>query len=141
MIREAKMSDVKILSDLCSQLGYEVEESDIKKRLQYILDNPDHGLFVYEDQKGLVGGWAHVFGKHLLEGVYAELGGIVVDSRHRRLGIGKSLIEHCEKWAIEKGYSELRVRSGGTREKAHLFYTQMGYENTKWQKVFNRRLK
>ncbi|WP_373865449.1 GNAT family N-acetyltransferase [Sporolactobacillus inulinus] len=112
-----------------------------KERLQYILENEDNGIFVYEDQDRLVSGWAHIFGKHLLEGVYAELGGIIVDAQHRQRGIGKILLKECEKWAINHGYSEIRVRSGGTREKAHQFYIQVGYENTKWQKVFDRSLK
>lgn len=140
MIRTAQISDMKELRTLCSQLGYEESEAEIKERLQYILKNSDHALFVYQDEDELVSGWAHVFGKHLLEGVYAELGGIVVDSRHRRLGIGKILLKACEKWAMEQGYSDLRVRSGGTREKAHQFYSQMGYRNKKWQKVFDRTL-
>ncbi|MET1249064.1 GNAT family N-acetyltransferase [Sporolactobacillus sp. STCC-11] len=138
MIRSATPSDIPALKDLCTQLGYEETESEIKQRLHYILSHPDNGFFVSEDQTGCVCGWAHIFGKHFLEGVYAELGGIVVDRAHRRQGIGKQLLEACEQWATEHGYTELRVRSGGTREKAHQFYTQLGYENTKWQKVFNR---
>ncbi|TGA97687.1 GNAT family N-acetyltransferase [Sporolactobacillus shoreae] len=140
MIRTARVSDFEELSELCLQLGYEVNKEEIKKRLQYILENKDHAIFVYEDKNGLVSGWAHIFGKHLLEGVYAELGGIVVDTGHRRQGIGKMLINECEKWSTEQGYSEIRVRSGGQREKAHQFYSQIGYENTKWQKVFRRSL-
>lgn len=138
LIRCARLSDVKALKGLCSQLGYEVPEINIKKRLRYILENNDNGLFVYEDQARFVTGWAHIFGKHLLEGVYAELGGIVVDTQHRRQGIGNLLLKECEKWALIHGYSEIRVRSGGTREKAHQFYIQEGYENTKWQKIFDR---
>uniref|UniRef100_UPI0035A24EB0 GNAT family N-acetyltransferase n=1 Tax=Sporolactobacillus inulinus TaxID=2078 RepID=UPI0035A24EB0 len=72
---------------------------------------------MYEAQSGCVCGWAHIFGKHFLEGVYAELGGIVVDRAHRRQGIGRQLLEACEHWAVQHGYTELRVRSGGTREK------------------------
>ncbi|SFG86679.1 GNAT family N-acetyltransferase [Sporolactobacillus nakayamae] len=140
MIRSATPSDTPALKDLCTQLGYEEKAADIKQRLHYILNNPDNGFFVFEDQTGCVCGWAHCFGKHFLEGVYAELGGIVVDRSCRRQGIGKQLLETCERWATEHGYTELRVRSGGTREQAHQFYTQLGYENTKWQKVFNRRL-
>lgn len=140
MIRPVTQSDTEKLRDLCAQLGYEEKESDINTRLQYILKDADNGLFVYEDPNGCVSGWAHVFGKHLLEGVYAELGGIVVDKHHRRQGIGRLLLHECEKWAMQHEYSEIRVRSGGKREKAHQFYLQSGYKNTKWQKVFNRTL-
>lgn len=141
MIRSANFFDIKVLTKLCSQLGYEVNETDLRERLQYILEHKDNSVFVYEDEEKLILGWAHIFGKHLLEGVYAELGGIVVDAQHRQQGIGKMLLRECESWALRHGYSEIRVRSGGTREKAHQFYNQVGYQNTKWQKVFNRSLK
>lgn len=138
MIRQATVSDVQSLRNLCEQLGYDESKADIAERLRFIKNNDDHEILVYENQQGFVAGWAHVFGKHLLEGVYAELGGIVVDDSFRGLGIGGQLLTACEKWAIKKGYNELRVRSGGSRESAHRFYLQKGYANTKWQKVFNK---
>ncbi|MFD2616101.1 hypothetical protein [Terrilactibacillus laevilacticus] len=55
--------------------------------------------------------------------------------------MGQILLKECEKWAMKHGYSEISMRSGGNREKAHQFYIKVGYENTKWQKVFNRSLK
>ncbi|MTT30722.1 GNAT family N-acetyltransferase [Terrilactibacillus sp. BCM23-1] len=141
MIRSAEMSDVKDLTNLCLQLGYAETETDIKERLSFIIEKRDQALFVYENQNGLVSGWVHIFGKHLLEGVFAEIGGLVVDCKHRRQGIGKMLMKKCESWAMEHGYSEIRVRSNGIREKAHQFYLDMGYKNIKWQKVFNRLIK
>jgi hypothetical protein len=37
--------------------------------------------------------------------------------------------------AREKGYQEIRLRSGGQRKEAHEFYKGIGYKNIKWQEV------
>lgn len=138
VIRVTKSGDAPALQTLCTQLGYDVGLEDIVKRAQGILADPDSELFIYETAEGQVVGWAHVFGKHLLEGVYAELGGIVVDAQCRGRGIGGLLLKRCEQWAVAHDYNELRVRSNGKREGAHQFYLTSGYSCTKWQKVFCR---
>jgi GNAT superfamily N-acetyltransferase len=55
----------------------------------------------------------------------AEVGGIVVDERESRKGIGRALISHAEKWAKENGYEGIIVRSDSMRQESHKFYPQI----------------
>lgn len=136
-IRKAEISDAAQLCALSSQLGYDVEEGQMIDRLTKIIGDADHAVFVTETEHAIAG-WVHVHGRHLLESSpFAEIGGLVVDSRHRRKGIGESLMRQCEEWAREKGYAIVRVRSGSKRKDAHEFYQRIGYTNVKSQEVFN----
>ncbi|GEB76603.1 hypothetical protein SINU_05315 [Sporolactobacillus inulinus CASD] len=101
MIRSAIPSDILALKDLCTQLGYEEKEAAIKQRLHYILNNPDNGFFVYEAQSGCVCGWAHIFGKHFLEGVYASS---AASSLTMRIA-DKELADNCSKHASTGPFS------------------------------------
>jgi GNAT superfamily N-acetyltransferase len=55
-------------------------------------------------------------------GVYAEIGGLVVERRRRKKGIGKLLMTGAEEWAREQGCSVVRLRSSAVRTEAHRFY-------------------
>jgi ribosomal protein S18 acetylase RimI-like enzyme len=132
LIRKASLLDSLSISRLCSQLGYPIKEEQVKPRLERLINDKDNAVFVFETNEGYIVGWVHVFGKHLLELEYAEIGGLVVDSNFRRQGIGEKLMRKCEEWAKENGYQEIRLRSGGER--------RIGYQNIKWQQVFSRKL-
>lgn len=110
----------------------------MRERLSRIMQDTDHAVFVMEHEANSVVGWAHVHGRHLLESdPFAEIGGLVVDQRCQRLGIGKQLMRACEQWVREAGYGIVRVRSGAQRTDAHAFYKGIGYEYVKAQQVFN----
>ncbi|MCL1631653.1 GNAT family N-acetyltransferase [Sporolactobacillus sp. CPB3-1] len=137
MIRFAQKEDVRKLADLCGQLGYVATEREIGERLQYIMKDTTHAVFVYENTEKELRGWVHIFGRYTLEGVFAEIGGLVVDSRFRKQGIGRKLMERCAEWAREHKYPRIRVRSGESRTGAHKFYNEIGYKTVKWQKIFD----
>lgn len=96
-------------------------------------------IFLFEMDNSICG-WVHVFGKCNIQLEHAEIGGLVVDTEYRGKRIGKKLMRKAEEWAKEKGYLEVRLRSGGYRKEAHQFYKSIGYENIKWQEVFNHKL-
>jgi GNAT superfamily N-acetyltransferase len=137
-IRNANTSDLSEITRICLQLGYTVTEQEISLRLERLLNDNGNAVFVYETKEGLgtLSGWVHVFGKHLIELEYAEIGGLVVDNNKRRQGVGEKLMRRCEKWAKENGYEEIRLRSGGQRKEAHAFYEKIGYKNINWQQLF-----
>ena len=83
----------------------------------------------------------HVFVCHLLESdPYAEIGGLVVDERHRGSGIGQRLLEQAETWGRAKACASIRLRSNIIRKEAHEFYLQRGYTITKTQHAFAKNL-
>lgn len=141
-IRAAHISDTEEIGNLCLQLGYDVEEQLVKENLDKLIDKQDNAIYVIENDDTKIIGWVHVYGKHLIETKsYAEIGGLVVDQKYRRLGIGEQLMKMCEDWSVKEGYGILRLRSGISREVAHMFYEKIGYENVKLQKVFEKKLK
>lgn len=71
---------------------------------------------------------------------FVEIGGLVVDQRHRGVGTGKQLIEACERWAAQIGVNKLRVRTNQTREDAVRFYTRIGFSQKKAQFVLDKKL-
>jgi GNAT superfamily N-acetyltransferase len=139
MIRNAIITDVSEISRLCSQLDYSVTQEEITPRLERLFQNKNNAVFVFENQS-CISGWVHVFGKHLIELEYAEIGGLVVDKNARRQGIGEKLMRKSEEWAKENGYKEIRLRSGGQRKEAHKFYEKIGYKNINWQQLFTMKL-
>ncbi|TSB45997.1 GNAT family N-acetyltransferase [Alkalicoccobacillus porphyridii] len=141
MIRPAELKDAKALAVLTTQLGYEVDPYTVEERLTRILPTTTNGVFVSEAEDQTLSGWAHVYGKTLIELEYAEIGGIVVDHTFRRSGMGKKLMDACEEWAKANGYDEIRLRSGEQRAEAHQFYLGIGYEHSSNQKVFKKALK
>jgi GNAT superfamily N-acetyltransferase len=138
MIRPARIEDAKKIARLCKQLGNQVSADQVEERLKKINEEKDSIIFLYEIDNS-TSGWVHVFGKCIIQLEYAEIGGLVVDTEYRGKGIGKNLMRKAEEWAMEKGYPEVRLRSGGHRKEAHNFYKNIGYENIKCQEVFSRK--
>lgn len=136
MIRTAKQTDVEEIARRAVQLGYSATMEQITSRIDRIFSDPNAALFVCEIPEKQLAGWVHVFGKHLLQAEYVEIGGLVVDKPFRRQGIGLQLMKKSEEWASENGYPEVRLRSGDERKEAHQFYKQIGYTNLKAQQLF-----
>jgi GNAT superfamily N-acetyltransferase len=138
IVRRARREDAPRLADLSRQLGYAVKDEDVAARLEVLLDHPDHAVFVTEETGGIVG-WIQVSLSILVESPpTAVVGGLVVDERHRRRGIGPLLLREADAWAREKGATRLRVPCNVTRADAHRFYEREGFREVKKQKIFER---
>ncbi len=134
-------SDAGQVASLAGQLGYPSTPAQIETRFRAIEGDPDSSVFVAVDSGGPVLGWVHVFGHHLMESEgAAEVGGLVVDSRVRGRGIGRSLMAAAEAWARERGYARLTLRSNIIRAEAHRFYQGLGYTIVKSQHKFQKPL-
>ena len=135
-IRVASQSDAADVARLTRQLGYDLTEKDAADRLSRIVPRDDQRFFV-ADIGGRAAGWVHVV---LVEYVDAEafalIGGLVVDSAHRRAGVGRALMDRAENWARGCGCSMVRLSSTVTRTAAHRFYETIGYSKIKTQHSF-----
>ena len=139
-IRPVVPTDAVVIADLGGQLGYPATTAEVTHRLRQIQTWQGHAMFVAENN-GRVVGCVHVHAYPLPEmDWHAELGGLVVDKAYRGRGIGKLLMARAEDWAREQDCGEIRVRSNVIREHAHNFYQKIGYENTKTQFTFRKRL-
>ena len=76
----------------------------------------------------------------LAEGTYGEIASLVIAEAQRGRGIGRQLVEHAARWLREKGMIKLRVRCNVVRKGAHRFYDRLGFDESKSQKVFDRKL-
>jgi GNAT superfamily N-acetyltransferase len=141
IIRRAVKADAAELARLTSQLGYPSSAPEIEARLTRILGSADDCLLVAEDSSGELVGWIHGFLSQLLESDYrVEIGGLVVDERYRRIGLGRRLVESVESWARDRGAAELSVRCREERRESHKFYEGLSFRQTKTQRVFRKRV-
>ena len=140
IIRPAIERDAAILASLSTQLGYPSSPDQLRRRLTMVLGRSDHAVYVATHDESVLG-WLHVFVAERLEtDLFAEIGGLVVDSSHRGSGIGTALLAKAEEWARDRGCRTLRVRSNVVREEAHRFYEERGYRRAKQQAVFDKRV-
>jgi GNAT superfamily N-acetyltransferase len=139
-IRESRHTDAQAIAELSGQLGYPATADLILERLAFARQLGGHTLFVAE-KDGRVLAWMDLsISHHIQSGAYVEIGGLVVASDARGLGIGARLVHAAEAWARSQGIGTVLVRSQIAREDAHRFYLREGYERTKTSAVFQKRV-
>jgi GNAT superfamily N-acetyltransferase len=137
-IRAATVEDVEWITALSNQLGYVTNPDKTKERLAEILASTDHCAVVAIDHGNIIG-WIHGFYTLRIESdPFVEIGGLVIDKQYRRKGVGRLLTREVAVWAKTKNVGSIRVRCNTIRKEAHQFYTQIGFEALKEQKVFSR---
>src|ERR1700730_8920442 len=141
-IRRAKSYDAPRIAELSGQLCYPATAVQMRERLRELKRSSEHAVLVAESANEGVIGWLHVSRQPLLEAeIRAEVNGLVVTEQHRSIGAGARLLAAAERWARKHGCKSMSVRSNVTRERAHKFYKQNGYEHSKTQKSFRKPLK
>ncbi len=141
VFREACLSDAAEIVRLCAQWGYPMSEQRGQECLEAVLPSQDDALYVAECDNSKLAGWAHIQTRELISSQsFAEIVGIVVDESIRRKGVGKSLVEKCEAWAIAKRLPELWVKSNVIRPEAHAFYPGIGFKLAKTQHSYSKTL-
>lgn len=136
-IREANIEDCEAIFKLNkNEMGYDYDLENTRERLTYILQRPNHKIFVAEINNQVVG---YVHGNDydlIYKDSLKNIMGIAVDHRYKRNGIGKKLMNEIENWAFKTGAVGVRLLSGEERISSHEFYKSCGYVNKKDQKNF-----
>ena len=141
IVRTAGRDDAGPVAALAAQLGYDEAEDEIRRRIEEIRAQGNGEIYVAVVPPDIVVGWIQVFALLLVEmPPLAEVGGIVVDSRYRRIGVGRSLMEAAEQWARQNGLTTLRLRSSSRREEAHDFCRRLGYREGAAATMFSKLL-
>ena len=135
MIRYAHLSDAMSLNQINTlSLGYEVTPDVTIKKLDLILNNPNHILLVFEGIEGKVLGYVH---GEIYDTLYAPTAinilGLAVLKSHQSQGIGKKLMLQIETEGVKKDAHFIRLNSGSERQGAHRFYEKLGYATNKTQ--------
>jgi GNAT superfamily N-acetyltransferase len=131
-IRPMQDADLDHAAALCAALEEGAAPELVAGRFRWLTERAAHenAFFVATDPDCRIVGFIHVHGITLLGSIaYAEIGSLVVDLAHRRLGIGRLLVRAGESWARERSFSTMRLRHGRARPPdAHGFYRQLGFE-------------
>jgi GNAT superfamily N-acetyltransferase len=139
-IRQAETKDCDVITQLSHQLGYESTTGETEKRLDAILNNGENCVFVAVVNESILG-WIHGFYSLRLESdSFVEIGGMVIDERLRRMGIGKKLVEKVSEWSTSRGCPTIRVRCNVVRKSTHEFYEGIGFREIKAQKIFEKKI-
>jgi GNAT superfamily N-acetyltransferase len=139
-IRKAVSDDYPFLADLACQLGYPCEPLEVKSRIVRYLDSPYCAILVAEEGEAVLGWTSLEVVDHFYLPRFAEISGLVVDEGHRGRGLGAVLIAAAGAWASERGLAVLRLKTNVTRKDAHRFYEKLGFQKTKEQYVYMKRL-
>lgn len=140
-LRAPSTADARSIAALSSELGYEVAPDSMADRVSALLGNRDHHIVVAEVDNE-VAGWIQVHAFHFLEsGFRAEIVGLVVGAKFRRIGIGRLLVNDAIRWSVSCGAEALVVRSNVVRKESHQFYPSVGFELAKTQAVYRKQLR
>jgi GNAT superfamily N-acetyltransferase len=141
VVRTAQTQDCRRIADLAVQLGYECTEEEVHRRLGEMQSSRQYAVYVADLSGRHVVGWIAAFVFRAVElDTLAEISGLIVDEAHRCGGIGKLLLDATEEWAQHLGCSAISVHSNLTRERAHRFYTNNGFELMKTQRMLHKPL-
>ena len=112
---------------LLAQLGYDLEEAEVRRRYEAVSKATDHALLV-AGQDGAVIGWLHLYVRPALDKPpEVVVQALVVDEAARGTGVGRNLMETAELWAAERGFTSVALTSHIARSEAHTFYQRLGY--------------
>jgi ribosomal protein S18 acetylase RimI-like enzyme len=131
-VRRATLDDVAAIAPLLGELGYPSTVEETRERLERLLGTAGNVVFVAE-VNGVVAGVETVAEISALlhqPGRVAQITMLVVGAAHRRLGVGRLLLEAGERWARECGSRRILVASNERRHDAHAFYESSGYRHT-----------
>ncbi len=105
---------------------------ELRRNLNKIIENEDSVIFVAEFENQMVG-LAEVYlredDKHPAKVSYrhGHLQSLVVSEAFRRNGVGRQLVDTAEKWAKEKGASEMRLDIWEFGQGPLRFYERLGF--------------
>jgi GNAT superfamily N-acetyltransferase len=131
-VRPIRAADAPRLTGLLAQLGYPSELDAVISRLAGILNSATQQVLVAvpaDDSR--IDGYIGVERRLALEeDERVEITGLVVDSAARRSGLGRTLVNSAEQWALQHSLHTVVVRSNVARPESHPFYEGIGYQRT-----------
>lgn len=85
-------------------------------------------VFIAEEENGERLGFATVsHSKHFTGQPQAYIGELATSESAESRGVGTALVEACEQWAREKGYTMLVLSTGAGNTRALRFYNHLGF--------------
>ena len=143
-IRPAQLDDADALVELARAVGSEPggwllsdsrwrSAGDERRYLKAVRRHPDAGVFVAEDEDGIVGRLSIARDPHPASRHVADLG-LMVAASARRHGIGRALLEQAAVWAREAGVRKLELHVFPHNEPAIGLYESFGFVREGYRK-------
>ncbi|MEY2525558.1 MAG: hypothetical protein QOE73_329 [Verrucomicrobiota bacterium] len=139
-IREANLADAAALARLMCELGYETTENEMAKRLESIVSDARYKTFVAVNDGqvcGMIGTYAGQSYEH--NDLSGRIVALVVFKAMRRRGIARRLIKTAEEDFSRRNIKRIALTTHLTREDAHRFYEELGYERNGFRYAKNLR--
>jgi RimJ/RimL family protein N-acetyltransferase len=137
-IRQARPEDASMLVALGTAIGREPEAwllntdgwrtvGEERRYLRALRRHPDAAVYVADDDGTVVARLSVARDPHSASRHVADLG-LMVAASHRRLGIGRSLLDQAAAWAREAGVFKLELHVFPWNEPALRLYEEYGFE-------------
>jgi ribosomal protein S18 acetylase RimI-like enzyme len=124
-IRKADQQDLEALAKLADQLIRVQDQLERKDILAKILQDPNRGIYVAEVKDMVVGFIEVCVFPDFVEGApLAVIQNLVVDEKHRGLGIGSRLMNSAVEEAEKQNVAEIHVWTEFDNERALRFYAK-----------------
>jgi len=131
IVRGVAMKDIPAMFALCRELGYDPVKKGFGDRVEQVISQPDHAVFVAADDDDSPLGFVHVFARHAIEiEPCAQIQALVVGEAARRAGVGQLLTGAAEQWARAQGYTWMSLYCAASRDAAHDFYESQGFDGS-----------
>lgn len=141
-IRPARAEDSAELARLADELDHPATPEQIATRFSAASQDKHYALIVAELPSGELAGFVELVVECLIDAEpRVDVAGLVVSESCRDCGVGRALMAHAEKWALQRGCRVVHLRSNLKRAGAHAFYERLGYEHFKTQKAYRKVLK
>jgi ribosomal protein S18 acetylase RimI-like enzyme len=128
-IRKLTPPDLAEASRILRGLNPETPTEVISERLATLLSDHPHyhlfGAFVGDVLAGVCGGWVAT---KIWCGRYLEIDNLVVDPKHRSLGLGSQLILHLEAFGKAMECTVITLDSYAANRSSHRLYHRLGFE-------------
>jgi GNAT superfamily N-acetyltransferase len=139
-VRPISDGDIGAATTLLGQLGYEMPTAEAARRLNLVLGDPGHRVWVCE-QDGRVVGLLHAFFRPALDKPpEVMVQALVVEASQRSKGIGERLMAEAEAWARSYPSASVSLYSGSARKDAHRFYARIGYARAATSELMRKQL-
>ena len=137
-IRPAEPGDAQALVELASEIGGEAgswllttetrrSPAEERRYLRAVRRHPDAAVYVAEDGNRIVARLSLARDVHPASGHVADLG-LMVATSHRRLGVGRALLEQAVAWAEAADVRKIELHVFPWNEPALALYEAFGFE-------------
>ena len=135
VIRKISQSDVQAAAAIWREvLDVRNATDEIVAETDSVMEHDDRYITFVAEADGKIAGLAAAVKVLAIghPGGYVKMNGIGVLPEYRGQGIGKQLMEHVERVAVEQGAPYVGLASGISRAEAHAFYEHIGYRKTSY---------